>query len=173
MTNVSKISASFYWSISKMAEAFGMSRNTVSKRLREQNVQPAGQDRGSAVYALKDAAPALFQADPTTSGALNDPNKMPPEMRKAWFQSENERLKFEKTEGLLCETSDVARNYALLAKAVIQVMETMPDVLERDCGLTPSQVAKVQASIDDLRDQIAVMAALDVETDEEEGGEEC
>ncbi|HAS6087746.1 DUF1441 family protein [Vibrio vulnificus] len=167
MSNVSKISASFDWSISKMAEAFGMSRNTVSKRLREQSVQPAGQERGSLVYALKDAAPALFQSDPTTSGALLDPNKMPPEMRKAWFQSENERIKFEKSLGLLSETSDVARNYALLAKSVIQVMETMPDVLERDCGLTPSQVAKVQASIDDLRDQIAVMAALDVDEEDE------
>ncbi|MDK2627214.1 DUF1441 family protein, partial [Vibrio vulnificus] len=94
-----------------------MSRNTVSKRLREQIVQPAGQERGSLAYALKDAAPALFQSDPTTSGALLDQNTMPLEMRKAWFQSENARIKFEKSLGLLSETIDVGRNYALIVKS--------------------------------------------------------
>ncbi|EGR0666953.1 DUF1441 family protein [Vibrio cholerae] len=168
MSKNANFSASFDWSISKIAECFGMSRNTVSKRLREFNVQPSGKERGSDVYALKDAAPALFKSDSLPAGAVFDPNKMPPGMRKDWYQSENERVKLEKALGQLCESGDVARNYALLAKSVIQVMETMPDVLERDCGLTPSQVSKVQQSIDDLRDQIAVMAALDFYDDEEE-----
>lgn len=159
MSEISKISTAFQWSISKMAEALGMSRNTVSKRLREANVSPAGTERGSPVYALKDAMPALYQNDTPTVGGLIDPNQMPPEMRKAWFQSENERLKFEKTESQLCGADDVARNMAQLAKSVIQVLETLPDILERDCALQPAQVAKVQAAIDDMRDQLAIQAA--------------
>lgn len=170
MTDVSKISTAFEWSISKMAEALGMSRNTVSKRLREGQVQPSGRERGSPVYALKDAMPALFQPDTQQTNGLLDPNQMPPEMRKAWFQSENERLKFEKTQSQLCGADDVARNMALMAKSVIQVLETLPDVLERDCALQPRQVAKVQEAIDDLRDQLAVQVAY-IEPEEEP--EEC
>ena len=133
-----------------------MSRNTVSKRLREKNVQPSSKQSGSFVYHLKDAGPALFASEGGVSvGAFSEPDKMPPNMRKDWFQSENERVKLEKSLGLLCDSEDVARNLALQAKAVIQVLETLPDILERDCGLQPNQVMKVQRSIDDLRDNLA------------------
>ncbi|OEF57855.1 terminase [Enterovibrio norvegicus] len=165
MTNVSKISDAYEWSINRLAEALGMSRNTVSKRLRAKNVAPSRKVKGSPVYLLKDAAPALYESDGVKSSDLSDPSKMPPEMRKAWFQSENERVKLEKALAQLCDANEVAREMALMAKAVITVLDTLPDVLERDCGLQPREVAKVQAKIDDLRDQLAekVMA---VPTDE-------
>ncbi|EGQ9818961.1 DUF1441 family protein [Vibrio parahaemolyticus] len=169
MSDISKISTAFEWSISKMAEAFGMSRNTVSKRLRAKNVPASGQVKGSKVYHLKDAAPALFESDGMGSGNEHNPDDMPPDMRKAWFQSENERVKLEKTLGQLCEAHDVAREMALMAKSTIQVLETLPDILERDCGLQPQQVSKVQAYIDDLRDQLA----LTVSAASEEESETC
>lgn len=50
---------------------------------------------------------------------------------------------------------EVAREYASLAKAVVMVLETLPDILERDCALTPTAVTLVQFIIDDLRDEMA------------------
>lgn len=47
-----------------------------------------------------------------------------------------------------------------MAKAVVQVLETLPDILERDCAMTPSAVVRVQKVIDDLRDQIAMKVEL-------------
>ncbi len=167
MSDISKISTAFEWSISKMAEAFGMSRNTVSKRLRAKNVPASGQVKGSKVYHLKDAAPALFEADGMGSNADNNPNEMTPDMRKAWFQSENERVKLEQKLGQLCEAHDVAREMALMAKSVVQVLETLPDILERDCGLQPQQVATVQSHIDDLRDQLAMTVSAASEEESE------
>ena len=41
------------------------------------------------------------------------------------------------------------------AKAVVQSLETLPDILERDCGLSPGALVRVQQVIDDLRDQMA------------------
>ncbi|MBM0956484.1 DUF1441 family protein, partial [Escherichia coli] len=55
--------------------------------------------------------------------------------RKAWYQSERERLKFEQETAQLIPASDVRREFAIWAKAVVQVLETLPDILERDCGL--------------------------------------
>ncbi len=57
--------------------------------------------------------------------------------RKAWYQSERERLKFEQETAQLIPASDVRREFAIWAKAVVQVLETLPDILERDCGLLP------------------------------------
>lgn len=76
--------------------------------------------------------------------------------RKAWYQSERERLKFEQETAQLIPASDVRREFAIWAKAVVQVLETLPDILERDCGLQPAAVSRVQSIIDDLRDQIAL-----------------
>lgn len=67
----------------------------------------------------------------------------------------NERLKFEKDEREFIPADEVAREFSALAKAVVQVLETLPDILERDCALTPSAVSRVQGVIDDLRDEMA------------------
>jgi hypothetical protein len=65
----------------------------------------------------------------------------------------------------------VAREYSLLAKSVVMVLETLPDVLERDCAMTPSAVSRVQSIIDDLRDQLA-QKVLDAEAQEGEPEED-
>ncbi|WP_249436450.1 DUF1441 family protein, partial [Escherichia coli] len=60
------------------------------------------------------------------------------------------------------------REFAIWAKAVVQVLETLPDILERDCGLQPAAVSRVQSIIDDLRDQIALRVTEAGADDEEE-----
>lgn len=90
------------------------------------------------------------------SPELVDIDKMLPPDRKAWFQSERERLKFQQETGELIPASTVTREFSSMAKAVVQVLETLPDILERDCAMTPAAVVRVQKVIDDLRDQIAL-----------------
>ena len=98
--------------------------------------------------------------------------EMLPQDRKAWYQSERERLKFEQEVGELLPASEVAREYSALAKAMVQVLETLPDILERDCALTPTAVSRVQGIIDDLRDQIAHQVLSDNSDDEESDEDE-
>ncbi|WP_261290063.1 DUF1441 family protein, partial [Escherichia coli] len=95
-------------------------------------------------------------------------SEMDPHERKAWYQSERERLKFEQETAQLIPASDVRREFAIWAKAVVQVLETLPDILERDCGLQPAAVSRVQSIIDDLRDQIALRVTEAGADDEEE-----
>ncbi len=92
---------------------------------------------------------------------------MEPQDRKAWYQSERERLKFEQEVGELIPASDVAREFAEMAKAMVQVLDTLPDILERDCALNPAAVFRIQSIIDDLRDEIALRIMSDEEKAEE------
>lgn len=55
----------------------------------------------------------------------------------------------------LIPASDVRREFSAMAKAVVQVLETLPDILERDCALSAQATERVQSIIDDLRDQMA------------------
>lgn len=141
-------------SISRLAGEFGMARETVSKRLREAGVQPDGKKDGYPVYRLRAAAPALIDAAGTDADGEIDPDKLPPEKRRAWFQSERDRMELEAKAGKLIPALEHERDMARLVSIVVQVFETLPDVLERDEGLEPHQVERVQRALDQARERL-------------------
>lgn len=145
--------------VSQLAELVGMNRNLVARRLRELELV-AGNGENLKVYELGPALQALL------TPSVKENGEMSPQDRKAWYQSENERLRFEAASRELIPAEEVAREYASLAKAVVMVLETLPDILERDCALTPTAVTRVQIIIDDLRDE---MARKIQESDSDEG----
>ncbi|WP_456071485.1 DUF1441 family protein [Enterobacter quasiroggenkampii] len=145
--------------VSQLAELVGMNRNLVARRLRDLELV-AGNGENLKVYELGPALQALL------TPSVKENGEMSPQDRKAWYQSENERLKFEEASRELLPVDEVAREYASLAKAVVMVLETLPDILERDCALTPTAVTRVQIIIDDLRDE---MARKIQESDSDEG----
>lgn len=154
------------WSISRLAEEFGMDRKTVSNRIREAGVPPMGKRSGYDVYRLADVAAAVLGfAEPGAvgEGGVIDPRDLPPKERKDFYQSENERLKVEVTMGTLVPAVEVEADMAELVKHVVQFLDTLPDVLERKLALKPEQVVTVQERCDAVRQQLyeKVMAAED------------
>ena len=141
------------WSVARLADEFGMDRRTASKRLKEAGVPPFDKRNGNDVYRLADAAGALVQQSHGVVGpdGILDPRELPPMERRAYYQSENERLKVEATIGQLVPAAEVEGDYAELVKKVVQFFDTLPDVLERKAGLTPEQVVKVQDECDRVR----------------------
>ncbi|MEF3081873.1 DUF1441 family protein [Luteimonas sp. SMYT11W] len=141
------------WSVSRLAQEFGMARATVSKRLRESGVPPLGERNGSPVYQLADAASALVGTGGggANDGGVIDPRDLPPKERKDFFQSENERLKVEMTMGTLVPAVEVEADMADLVKQIVQFLDTLPDDLERKLALKPEQVVKVQERCDRIR----------------------
>ncbi|QPO95623.1 DUF1441 family protein [Citrobacter freundii] len=134
--------------VTQLAELVGMNRNLVARRLRDMELA-GGNGENLKLYELGAALQALL------TPSMKENGEMSPQDRKAWYQSENERLKFEAASRELIPVEEVAREYASLAKAVVMVLETLPDILERDCALTPTAVTRVQVIIDDLRDEMA------------------
>ncbi len=59
MSNVSNLGDAYNWSVAKIAEAFGLNRGTVKKRLLDANTPIANTIRGNPVYALRDVGPSL------------------------------------------------------------------------------------------------------------------
>lgn len=136
--------------ISQLAALSGVHRQTAAARL--QNLPVAGgHESNLKLYRVVDIVSAFLALPPPVAEGEMDAHE-----RKAWYQSERERLKFEQETAQLIPASDVRREFAIWAKAVVQVLETLPDILERDCGLQPAAVSRVQSIIDDLRDQIDV-----------------
>lgn len=152
MAEINRIEDAYAWNITRLAEAFGLHRETVRKRLNAANVAPSGIRNGINVYAIKDAAPAIF-AD-VVLGGDGDPDTLPPTERRAWYQSENERVKLEQELRQLVRVEDAHREMSSIAKAVTTTLESLPDILERDCGIDAESVARVQDVIDGIRAQL-------------------
>lgn len=134
--------------VTQLGDLVGMNRNMVARRLRETEMD-GGNGENLKQYELGKALRVLIMPSVQENG------EMSPQDRKAWYQSENERLKFEQATGELIPADEVAREFSVMAKAIVQVLETLPDILERDCAMTPAAVSRVQSVIDDLRDEMA------------------
>ncbi|EEV3727756.1 DUF1441 family protein [Escherichia coli] len=134
--------------ISQLAALSGAHRQTVAARVK--NISPAGgHESNLKLYRLTDILAELMKAPLPV-----DNEEMVPHARKAWYQSERERLKFEQETGQLVPVSDVRRSFSVVVKAIVQVLETWPDRLERDRGGTASQLNEVQIVVDEIRDTL-------------------
>jgi hypothetical protein len=140
------------WSKNRLADELNVDRRTLDKRFRETNVAPIGKRAGHDIYRMADAARAVFGR--TEDEATANPRDLPPLERRAFYQSENERLKVEVATGALVPAPEVEADYASFVKLVAQFFDTLPDVLERDCGLTGEQVERIQEACDRVRQQM-------------------
>ena len=146
--------------INQIAELVGMHRQTVSQRVA--GLTPAiGSNSKLKLYALSDLI-KIGLAEKMTG----DVDSLSPVERRAFWQAENEKLKYERDTGELVPAFEVAQEMSFLAKAVVQSLDTLPDILERDCGLPPAALMRVQQVIDDLRDQMAQQIQQNNDDDE-------
>ncbi|WP_367154666.1 DUF1441 family protein [Methylomonas sp. HYX-M1] len=145
----------FNWSLNQLAREFGIARETVQSRLRSANINPNGERRGFPVYSVAQAAKAILVPQTSLGVTLNDPDKMSPQDRAYWFKAEIDRVKLEREIGAAVYVNESREQMAVIAKTGLQVLETLPDILERDFGLDADVIAGVEARVDVLREQWA------------------
>jgi len=150
---VNSIAEAYNWSISQCSRAFGMDRKTIIRRIEDAGISPSGKKNGYPTYALRDAARAIYSEE-VAFNPDHDPALLPPTDRKAWYQSENERVKLEVQLRSLLSADEVHLEMSRLAKAVTTTLDSLPDILERDCDLSPEAILRVQDSVDALREQM-------------------
>lgn len=161
MTDVESIDREELFSIARLAKAFQMGRDTVSKRLQQAGVRAADSRGGHAVYLLRDAVPALFQFGVDDDGAV-DVSRLMPSDQLALARADESRTdnaikqrKLQQLEGSLVERGAARLEMAEMVKGVIQLLDILPDILERDCDLPPKAVVRMQEVIDRERGQLA------------------
>ena len=151
MAKVVPFASGVHLSIRAFADETSMDRATIVKRLAAANIQPSGKRGGYPVYRLRDL---LQAAVVTTDDGDLDPDKLKPFERHAWYKAEREKLQLQVERGELLSSLHVEQRYAALFKAVSEMFDTLPDVLERDCGAAPMQLAKIEQRIDEVREEL-------------------
>lgn len=135
------------YSITELAEILGRDRKTVAAIVRPLTPAP-GSSKTRKNYTVRTLLQALDNPQDL------DISRMTPAERRAHWQAENERLKFEEACRELIPVGECADVYRQMVKATVMTLETLPDLLERDCALSPQATTYVQNAIDDFRDYL-------------------
>lgn len=142
-----------------LGEIFGLDRRTIDKYLYEYDVPASGASSGAAVYSIRDAAPALINAYTVSShrklGEEFDPDKLTPKERRDWFESERVRQIVEEKQRLLVSKDSYRDAMAGAFKIIATGLDTLPDLLERECGLGTDVVIAIEKAVDKFRNGLA------------------
>lgn len=145
-----KVESAVALSVNQAAEEFGHDRRTVTKRIRELNIQPFGARQGHPVYRLRD----LIEIERKSANGAQDPDKLNPFERQAHFKAESERLKVDLERGSLLRREDVEEEWARVLRAIALELDTVVDEIERDVGASPLVCEKIEQKLDVIRERM-------------------
>jgi len=148
-------------SLSAWAREFGVHYETVRRGLMERGAKPVGKHRGHDQFLCRDVVAAL-----SGSATAVDPEKLSPFNRRAWYQAELDQLKLQQNRGELIPRLEVEQELASVLKIMSEVFDTLPDIVERDAGATPAQLARLEQALDRAREEMH--ARLTEQTAEEQ-----
>lgn len=124
----------------------GLHRQTITKRLG--GITPSGMRNEHPVYHLSVAGPALWKGEVQ---ALPNTSQMSPADKKHLVQAQREALKLKKETGQLLDVESVRRERAKTTLQVINMLNALPDIIDRAARLSPDQIKAMVAAIDEQR----------------------
>ena len=157
-----RINIKRYSNRAQTAEFFGVALTTIDSWLRQGC--PVIEKRGKGkptVLDLLAVAEWKFRleygigqgSDAEDKKAL-DPESMPSKERLDWYKGTKERVLLQAKCGELIPVYEYETALAKVLKILAVTLESLPDVLERDAGLTGSAVLRAQEVCDRVRSDI-------------------
>jgi hypothetical protein len=136
-------------SVNRFCDEAHCDNATIARRIKVANIQPVSKNARENRYRLADLLQCAYLLD--DEGNLN-PAGLDPFKRKAHYQAATEEVRYRAECGEFISKIQFEREYANAMKCFAQFRDTLPDILERDCGLTPAQISIVQTRLDQTSD---------------------
>ncbi|NYZ70467.1 DUF1441 family protein [Endozoicomonas sp. SM1973] len=140
--------------ITEIAEFYGLHRDTVRNRLRREGIEPVTKIKNTPLYDIAEVEPLFYESETRNLQPGYDPDELPPKDRKDWYQSENERLKFQQACKELIPAKDVRDTNVVMMKTLVAFFESLPDKMERTRLFTPDQLDLLEQQCDQFRAQL-------------------
>ncbi len=156
-SEVFHISPSRVGTKSDAAEFFGVSLPTINAWLARGCPVLQRGSRGVAWRLdLRDIAEWYFKPAIQEDEEPFDPEAagVSPKDRKDWYDSEKKKRELEIIDGLHVPSGEYELEISRVIKSMANFIEILPDRLEREAGLDPKQVIKVQNITDKERDNL-------------------
>lgn len=150
-------------SLSSIAQEFGTTRETASKRLDAAGVKPSGKRGGHPVYRLRD----VLRAVPDTAQDAPDPDKLDPYKREAFYRGELAKLKLQGEMRELVPRMEMEQEFARVLKALNEGLEMLSDTIDRELGASAETLQRLDGLIDAARERMYGAIAGTTMDDEE------
>jgi hypothetical protein len=138
-------------SIRQFCEETSLDRDTTARKIKNAGLKPAGKRGGWPIYRLRDLLSSIYVTD--EDGEF-DPDKLDPFKRKAHYQAEHEKLSLQVQRSELLPRIAVEQEQARTTKIVARCFDTLPDIIERDCGVSPLIIAKIEQRLGMAREEL-------------------
>ena len=136
------------WTATRYSDVLKIDRRVVAQGL---NAAPSQTVKGRQVWHVRDGMPAIFRR---VLGVESSDVPAHPRDRLDHYRAERERLRLEQETGSLIPAAEVESVTAEAMKTLAQTLDTLPDVLERDAGISGEAVQIVQRVIDSARESM-------------------
>jgi hypothetical protein len=154
MDTVTSLDSWRYMSLNQLSQIFGIARETVKSRIDFYRVPSATEKEGHSRYDAKLVYQAIADYNAMRVDT-SDPDKLPPKERRDWYEGNIAKKKDLLASGELVKTIDAHNWMSELVKPGIQLLQTIPDILERDYAIEPQAIADIEQRIDVIRTQWA------------------
>ncbi len=167
----------FLFNTQQLEKAFKISRLTISKMLA--SIEPVGKSGRSKLFDINDVAdlkdtrdPTNIEKyknkkykteDPTKDKETTNPDEMTAIQRINYYKAEDlrqsaklKKLKNNTEEGKLMVATEVERTIADAFKKIALVLDTLPDLLERDGIIGSCDIERVITVLDNSQQQLAI-----------------
>jgi hypothetical protein len=149
-------------SLHAASRIFGKPRESIRKLIANANLQPAGEERGHSLYAIRSIAELLY--DPNAKRRKSIEEMTPSEANLHW-QSELRRIEVDQRAGRLVWAEDCRNQIAYLVKTFTRFLDILPDVLERDVGISTEQIVALEKTLFSLREDLYQQTIADAPGD--------
>ncbi len=139
----------------EVAEWFGVSIPTVEQWVRSGCPVIQRGSRGvSWEIDLLEVAKWRYGAREAADDGGFDPDQASPKDRKDWFDSEFRRRQLQERDRELIPAGEVEAGLAALIQQTVRTLDTLGDVLERDCGISGQVVERIHKATDAAREEL-------------------
>jgi phage terminase Nu1 subunit (DNA packaging protein) len=84
----------------------------------------------------------------------NDPEEMAPKERLDWYRGDREKTKHLLETGSLVPVARFEAEMAGMLKTIAMMIDSLPDILERDAGISGDAVVRAQKACDSAREDL-------------------
>lgn len=139
------------WTATRLADTLALDMRLVRQALEP---LPSRDLNGRRAWLLRDAAPAIFRWVWKLDRAESNPDLMSPKDRLDHYRAERERVKLAQETRTLLPAADVEQAISEMLKVLAQALSSLPDSLERECGLNAATVGALHRQIDAARETL-------------------
>lgn len=142
-----------WWTATKFSDVLKIDRRVCQQALETAPYKMIGKRQ---VWHVREGSEAIHRRawGMDQAGDTVNPAKMPPKDRLDHFKAERERIKLAQEVRALLPAAEVEAGIGEAFKALAQVLDILPDTLERDLALAPEAVMLMQRHLDTARDSL-------------------